>query len=41
MTCWEWVIIMVVFSLLSTLEALIITSAYFTMKQKLELTRKR
>lgn len=40
MTCWEWVILMVVFSLVSTLEAVIVITARMNAKIRLEQARR-
>lgn len=40
MTVWEWVILMTVFGLISTMEAVVVISAYMTSKIRLEQARR-
>ena len=40
MTCWEWVILIVVFGIVGTMSAIMTISAYITAKIRLEQTRR-
>jgi len=40
MYCWEWIILMIVFGLVSTLEAVIIISAHAAAKVQIETARR-